>query len=96
MTLARRQRVDSIERAADLGCSGLMVLPPYVYQGDWREMKAHVSAIIGATVLAVTYAWTDERFSADEIPAILLALLGAWQVGTVANSPVTDRTEIVR
>jgi 1-pyrroline-4-hydroxy-2-carboxylate deaminase len=23
------------------GCDGLMVLPPYVYRGDWRETQAH-------------------------------------------------------
>jgi 1-pyrroline-4-hydroxy-2-carboxylate deaminase len=28
-----------------------MVLPPYVYQGDWREMKAHVAAVFRATPL---------------------------------------------
>ena len=37
--------------AHELGCSGLMVLPPYVYSTDWREMKAHVSAIIAASPL---------------------------------------------
>src|SRR3954447_12433823 len=35
--------------AAVAGCSGLMVLPPYVYSTDWREMHAHVSAVIDAT-----------------------------------------------
>ena len=35
--------------AADLGCDGLMVLPPYVYKGDWREMKSHVAAVFNAT-----------------------------------------------
>lgn len=39
--------------AEKLGCSGLMVLPPYVYPGDWREMKTHVSAVIAATSLPV-------------------------------------------
>ncbi|MGI8509324.1 MAG: dihydrodipicolinate synthase family protein [Gemmatimonadaceae bacterium] len=39
-------------RAAGVGCQGLMVLPPYVYKGDWREMKAHFSAVIGATDLS--------------------------------------------
>jgi 4-hydroxy-tetrahydrodipicolinate synthase len=29
-----------------------MVLPPYVYQGDWRESKAHFEAIIRATSLS--------------------------------------------
>ena len=37
--------------AADIGCAGLMVLPPYVYSTDWREMRAHVSAVIEATAL---------------------------------------------
>ena len=39
--------------AGKADCSGLMVLPPYVYPGDWREMKAHVSAVIAATPLPV-------------------------------------------
>jgi 1-pyrroline-4-hydroxy-2-carboxylate deaminase len=34
---------------ADAGSDGLMVLPPYVYKGDWRETKAHFDAVIGAT-----------------------------------------------
>jgi 4-hydroxy-tetrahydrodipicolinate synthase len=39
-------------RAADAGCDGLMVLPPYVYKGDWRESKAHFEAVIHATSLS--------------------------------------------
>jgi dihydrodipicolinate synthase/N-acetylneuraminate lyase len=35
--------------AWDAGCDALMVLPPYVYQGTWREMKAHVAAVLEAT-----------------------------------------------
>jgi 4-hydroxy-tetrahydrodipicolinate synthase len=38
--------------AEQAGCRGLMVLPPYVYSSDWREMRAHVSAIITATPLS--------------------------------------------
>ncbi len=37
--------------AREVGCAGLMVLPPYVYSSDWREMKAHVAAVIAATDL---------------------------------------------
>ncbi len=37
--------------AAHIGCEGLMVLPPYVYSTDWREMRAHVSTVIEATAL---------------------------------------------
>jgi 4-hydroxy-tetrahydrodipicolinate synthase len=38
--------------AASVGCRGLMVLPPYVYRGDRREMNYHVSKIVGATSLS--------------------------------------------
>ncbi len=42
-----------LSRAAEkVGCAGLMVLPPYVYRGDWRETEAHFSAVIGATRLS--------------------------------------------
>ena len=39
------------KEAKAIGCGGLMVLPPYVYSTDWREMGAHVSAVIAATDL---------------------------------------------
>ena len=37
--------------AQQIGCRGLMVLPPYVYSTDWREMRAHVAAVLEATEL---------------------------------------------
>ena len=49
--LATADAVGFARMAQSLGCAGLMVLPPYVYSTDWREMKAHVSAVIGATDL---------------------------------------------
>src|SRR5580698_7310116 len=49
--LSTREAVALAKMAADAGCDGLMVLPPYVYQGSWREMKAHVTAVISATPL---------------------------------------------
>jgi dihydrodipicolinate synthase/N-acetylneuraminate lyase len=42
----------ALARAAErAGCDGLMVLPPYVYQGDRRETAAHVEAVLQATAL---------------------------------------------
>jgi 4-hydroxy-tetrahydrodipicolinate synthase len=43
--------VDLARRAQDAGADGLMVLPPYAYSTDWREMKAHVVAVLEATDL---------------------------------------------
>lgn len=49
--LSTREAVALAREAEALGCGGLMVLPPYVYSTDWREMGAHVSAVIEATAL---------------------------------------------
>ena len=49
--LSTREAVDIAKAAKDNGCRGLMVLPPYLYASDWREMKAHMTAVIGATDL---------------------------------------------
>jgi dihydrodipicolinate synthase/N-acetylneuraminate lyase len=50
-SLSTHEAVSLARAAQEVGCAGLMVLPPYVYSTDWREMKAHVSAVIGATKL---------------------------------------------
>lgn len=47
--LSTTECVDLARRSVDAGCDGLMALPAYVYRGDWRETKAHYSAVIGAT-----------------------------------------------
>ncbi|HLJ77382.1 MAG TPA: dihydrodipicolinate synthase family protein [Acidobacteriaceae bacterium] len=49
--LSTNEAVIQAKNAEQAGCSGLMVLPPYVYRGDWREMKAHVAAVFRATKL---------------------------------------------
>jgi 4-hydroxy-tetrahydrodipicolinate synthase len=54
--------------AADRGCQGLMVLPPYVYKGDWREMKAHVSAVIRATPLSCMLYNNPISYGTDFLP----------------------------
>jgi 1-pyrroline-4-hydroxy-2-carboxylate deaminase len=40
------------KRAADVGCEGIMALPPYVHKGPWPEMRAHYSAVMSATDLS--------------------------------------------
>jgi 4-hydroxy-tetrahydrodipicolinate synthase len=50
--LSTAECVALARRAAAVGCDGLMVLPAYVYRGDWRETEAHFSAVIEATPLS--------------------------------------------
>ncbi|HEV2464192.1 MAG TPA: dihydrodipicolinate synthase family protein [Acidobacteriaceae bacterium] len=49
--LSTDEAVELAKSAEQAGCSGLMVLPPYVYSGDWREMKSHVESVFRATPL---------------------------------------------
>src|SRR6476661_4158240 len=50
--LSTSECVALAQKSRDAGADGLMVLPPYVYRGDWRETEAHFSAVIGATKLS--------------------------------------------
>ncbi|MBA2292004.1 MAG: dihydrodipicolinate synthase family protein [Gemmatimonadales bacterium] len=55
-------------KAADVGCRGLMVLPPYVYQGDWRESRAHVTAVMSATPLSCLLYNNPIAYGTDFLP----------------------------
>jgi 1-pyrroline-4-hydroxy-2-carboxylate deaminase len=51
--LATAECVMLARAAEQAGCDGLMALPAYVYYSDdWRETRAHFSAIISATPLS--------------------------------------------
>lgn len=50
-SLSTAEAVRFTRDAEAAGASGFMVLPPYVYSSDWREMRAHVAAVLGATSL---------------------------------------------
>ncbi len=54
--------------AETAGCRGLMVLPPYVYRGDWREMKYHISKIVGATSLSCMLYNNPVAYGTDFLP----------------------------
>lgn len=51
--LSTDEAVRLAQECERLGARGLMVLPPYVYSTDWREMGAHVRAVVRATKLPV-------------------------------------------
>ena len=54
--------------ARGAGCRGLMVLPPYVYRGDWREMMCHVSEIVNATPLSCMLYNNPVAYGTDFLP----------------------------
>jgi len=66
--LSTKEAVDLARGAAKAGCAGLMVLPPYVYSSDWREMRAHVSALISATRLSCMLYNNPPAYKTDFLP----------------------------
>lgn len=67
-SLSTSEGVDLAKAAEGVGCSGLMVLPPYVYSSDWREMKAHVQPIIRATKLSCMLYNNPVSYKTDFLP----------------------------
>ena len=63
--------------AAEEGCGGLMVLPPYVYSTDWREMRAHVAAVIAATPLPCMLYNNPIAYRTDFLPEQVAELAAA-------------------
>jgi 4-hydroxy-tetrahydrodipicolinate synthase len=74
-SLSTAEAVAAARSAEKIGCDGLMVLPPYVYVGDWREMQSHVSAVISATSLSVMLYNNPIAYKTDFLPGQVRELL---------------------
>jgi len=66
--LSTDEAVRLAQAAAKVDCRGLMVLPPYVYKGDWHETRAHVAAIITATPLSCMLYNNPIAYGIDFLP----------------------------
>jgi dihydrodipicolinate synthase/N-acetylneuraminate lyase len=66
--LTTSEAVALARATAELGCDSLMVLPPYVYKGDWREVKAHAAAVFDATPLPCMLYNNPVAYGTDFLP----------------------------
>ena len=67
-SLSTANAVRLAQEAEQAGCQGLMVLPPYVYTSDWREMQAHVTAVIAVTPLSCMLYNNPIAYKTDFLP----------------------------
>jgi 4-hydroxy-tetrahydrodipicolinate synthase len=82
----------ALARAAEkAGCAGLMVLPPYVYRGDWRETKAHFDAVISATGLSCMLYNNPIAYGTDILPAQVAELAEHENLHAVKESSTDVR-----
>jgi len=89
-SLSTADAVRLAERAADAGCSGLMVLPPYVYPGDWREMKAHVETVFRATKLSCMLYNNPIAYGTDFLPEQIAELAAEHENFEAVKESSTD------
>ena len=60
--------IELAQEAEAVGCDALMVLPPYVYTSDWREMKQHIAAVLRATTLPCMLYNNPVAYKTDFLP----------------------------
>ncbi|MBK8810036.1 MAG: dihydrodipicolinate synthase family protein [Acidobacteria bacterium] len=76
--------------AAESGCSALMVLPPYIYRGDWHEMKFHLSEIFRATSLSCMLYNNPVAYGTDFLPEQIAELAGEFANLDAVKESSTD------
>lgn len=92
--LTTNEAVALAKEAADAGCDALMVLPPYVYQGDWREMKAHVTAVFRATPLACMLYNNPVAYGTDFLPEQIQELAAEYENFESVKESSTDARRV--
>ena len=89
-SLSTAEAVALAKRAADAGCSGLMVLPPYVYRSEWREMKAHLEAVFRATNLSCMLYNNPVAYGTDFLPEQIRELAAEHENLAAVKESSTD------
>lgn len=88
--LSTADAVQMARDAASLGCRGLMVLPPYAYSTDWREMKAHVVAVLKATELPCLLYNNPVAYKTDFLPEQIAELAREHENLEAVKESTTD------
>ena len=77
--LSTAEAVALAKEAHRAGVDGLMVLPPLVYRGDWRETQAHLSAVFQATPLSAMLYNNPVAYGTDILPEQIIELRAQHQ-----------------
>jgi 4-hydroxy-tetrahydrodipicolinate synthase len=88
--LSTAEAVDLAKAAQNAGCVGLMILPPYVYKGDWRENKAHIATILKATPLPGMLYNNPVAYGTDFLPEQIQELAAEFSNFAAVKESSTD------
>lgn len=88
--LSTNEAVSLAKNAADVGCSALMILPPYVYKGDWREMKTYLGMVLRATSLSCMLYNNPISYGTDFTPEQIAELAQEYENLDAVKESSTD------
>jgi dihydrodipicolinate synthase/N-acetylneuraminate lyase len=71
-----------------------MVLPPYVYQGNWREMKTHVATVFEATPLSCMLYNNPVAYGTDFLPEQIRELAAEHENFEAVKESSTDARRV--
>jgi 4-hydroxy-tetrahydrodipicolinate synthase len=92
--LTTSEAVAIAKAAANVGCDALMVLPPYVYQGNWREMKTHVATVFEATPLSCMLYNNPVAYGTDFLPEQIRELAAEHENFEAVKESSTDARRV--
>jgi len=69
-------------------------LPPYVYKGDWREMKTHVAAVFDATPLSCMLYNNPVAYGTDFLPEQIRELTAEHENLAAVKESSTDARRV--
>jgi len=88
--LATAEAVALARAAQAAGAQGLMVLPPYVYLGDWAELQAHLDAVFTATPLPCLLYNNPVAYRVDVLPEQIAELAAKYPNLQAVKESSTD------
>jgi dihydrodipicolinate synthase/N-acetylneuraminate lyase len=80
--------------AADAGCRGLMVLPPYVHSGDMREVQLHMLSVARETGLPAMLYNNPAAYRADILPQQVASMAASCDAVCAAKDSSGDSARI--
>lgn len=89
-SLRTSEAVHLAKEAARRGCQATMILPPYVYRGDWREMRSHVAAVLRASELPAMLYNNPVAYGTDFLPEQVAELAADHPNLTAVKESSTD------
>lgn len=88
--LTTQEAMALAQEAEAVGCRGLMVLPPYQYSTDWREMKAHVVGVMKAVEISCMLYNDPSTYGTDFLPEQIAELAGEFSNLHAVKEASTD------